>query len=99
MKRKRILKAGALTTDPTSMNYCICHDMIENGLDMSETTYKSKWYKGFRLVHTCGFYSLEFKEVPNTVEIIYCPWCGRKLSHSDFVEERKYKAFKELKWD
>lgn len=93
------IRTERLTTDPTSMRYCICHDMVENGLDMSEMSYKSKWYKGFRLIHTFGAYSLAFEKDPrNMVDIIYCPWCGRKLTHSYFAETRKYEDFKSLEY-
>lgn len=100
MKRKRKIQIIQNSTkDPTSMNYCICQDMIEDGLDMTETRYKSKSYKGFRLYQIYGKWDLEFQDnIYNRVEIIYCPFCGKKLNDYDSAVTDKYEAFKSLKW-
>ena len=60
---------------------CICEDMRAFGLDRDVVRYKSENYDGFVLCEIYGrWYLEEDKFTGNSIEIFYCPLCGRKLN-------------------
>ena len=73
---------------------CICENMIEAGCDMHNTTYKSVDYKGFTLHENYGTWDLQFSDdVRQSIEIFYCPFCGRKLNKWGWANERRKANF------
>lgn len=76
-------------------NKCICENMIESGIDMHNTTYKSIDYRGFTLNENYGTWDLRFvNDIYKSVEIFYCPFCGKKLNRWDWADNRREENFK-----
>lgn len=73
---------------------CICKDMIKIGIDMHNPTYKSVDYRGFRLHETYGKWDLQFSDdVRQSIEIFYCPFCGKKLNNWVWADGRRKENF------
>jgi hypothetical protein len=65
--------------------------MIAAGLDASTMTYKSANYRGFTLHENYGSWRLEFGD--KSVEIFYCPFCGKQLNKWDWAATRRKENF------
>lgn len=73
---------------------CICENMIENGHDMHNTTSRSVDYRGFTLLENYGTWHLEFDaDVRKSVEIFYCPFCGKQLNKWHWAADRRRENF------
>lgn len=73
---------------------CICEDMIEVGMDVHNPMYQSVDYKGFILHETYGVWWLKSsKDTHLSVDIFYCPFCGRKLNNWHWSDERRKENF------
>ena len=58
----------------------MCQNMQPRGTDMHVTKYKSVENRGFYLTELYGRWFLGNKDAGSSVEIIYCPFCGKKLN-------------------
>lgn len=85
-------------------NYCMCEDLpYEHGEMCGGVAHTSKRYNDhFYLEENYGTWKLCFSKegkifdtVYNSMDIFYCPFCGRKLNHWDWAEKRRRENFEE----
>lgn len=73
---------------------CICKNMKASGLDRDVVRHKSENYDGFVLCEIYGrWYLEEDKFAGKSIEIFYCPFCGRTLNHWYFAKDHRKENF------
>lgn len=73
---------------------CICENMKADGINMHNTEYKSADYRGFTLREYYGTWRLELlNNIDQSIEIFYCPFCGRQLNNWNWMSERRKENF------